>query len=734
MERIESQVTDQVDLAKQILAWIVHAERQMTTRELREALGIEIDEPELDRENCPDVDDMLSACAGLVTVDKGSNNIRLVHYTAQEYFLRTKQTWFPNAQAMITTSCTTCLFWDVSGTQIEHTRQEDDYPYEQHGSVFVLHKYAARYWGKHAVLATSAHSHVMDFLRKLQQVRISASPLQARISQGVHGHFTDSLHLTAHFGLSRATSELLQEVSSPDPQTSTGTTPLMIATNLGHETTVKLLLQGNACVDHLDKYMQTPLTLAIKRGNLAIAQLLLDHHALANGPPGQKDKPLHLAVSRCNAEIATVLIKNDASILQQDEAGEIPLHHAARHGLSAMARLVLPGRDDMNIKDSEGNTALHAAAAAGSYDVVRLLLEKGALVNARGHKGLTALHMAASTPKYIAPSVDSQIVGITLLNYGADTTVEDDQSDTALNLAVKTGSFTFVKLLLDFKVDVNHPQNRPNSSEDVPGKIMDNTGAKPSTTAPETAPTKPLRRFSALHYACWYGRREIARLLLSAGADINRATEDGVTPLHAACWTTELEIIKMLLEAGARVNSKDLFGDTPLDLCRNYSGSESIIQLLSEHGAVGSEPAVPPDSPKEDVDPGEGAEGREGEEEARDNDADAEKQNKGREGTRENKKSEEVPRNTDAATQDGGREEARGDNKPGEVLQEADIEKQDSGREEAGKTKKPKEVSQDNNSAMAGDHADQAISVDDSSKASTTWFPEKDAEIAREMR
>jgi len=35
---------------------------------------------------------MISVCAGLVTVTKESNIIRLVHYTTQEYFERTKKT------------------------------------------------------------------------------------------------------------------------------------------------------------------------------------------------------------------------------------------------------------------------------------------------------------------------------------------------------------------------------------------------------------------------------------------------------------------------------------------------------------------------------------------------------------------------------------------------------------------------------------------------------------------
>ncbi len=42
---------------------------------------------ELDRKNLPDIEDMVSACAGLVAirVDKVSGVVRLAHYTAQEH-------------------------------------------------------------------------------------------------------------------------------------------------------------------------------------------------------------------------------------------------------------------------------------------------------------------------------------------------------------------------------------------------------------------------------------------------------------------------------------------------------------------------------------------------------------------------------------------------------------------------------------------------------------------------
>jgi hypothetical protein len=45
----------------------------------------------------------------LVTTDKESNIVRLVHYTTQEYFERTQQGRFPLAENDIATTCITYL-------------------------------------------------------------------------------------------------------------------------------------------------------------------------------------------------------------------------------------------------------------------------------------------------------------------------------------------------------------------------------------------------------------------------------------------------------------------------------------------------------------------------------------------------------------------------------------------------------------------------------------------------
>ncbi|KAH9209728.1 hypothetical protein DL95DRAFT_449184 [Leptodontidium sp. 2 PMI_412] len=69
MERISGQIKEQEDLAKQVLSWIICAKRPLRTTELQHALGVEVGESRLDEDNLPEIEDVVSVCAGLVTVD-----------------------------------------------------------------------------------------------------------------------------------------------------------------------------------------------------------------------------------------------------------------------------------------------------------------------------------------------------------------------------------------------------------------------------------------------------------------------------------------------------------------------------------------------------------------------------------------------------------------------------------------------------------------------------------------
>ncbi|EMD59393.1 hypothetical protein COCSADRAFT_42902, partial [Bipolaris sorokiniana ND90Pr] len=146
LERIEGQRTSHSKLAKNVLTWITFAKRPLTTAELCCALAVEPDEVELDPENKPDVDDIVSVCAGLVVVDQESAIIRLVHYTTQEYFERVSSRLNPDGQVEIAETCLTYLSFNV----FESGSCATDEEFEERLSQHELLDYAAKYGGEHA--------------------------------------------------------------------------------------------------------------------------------------------------------------------------------------------------------------------------------------------------------------------------------------------------------------------------------------------------------------------------------------------------------------------------------------------------------------------------------------------------------------------------------------------------------------------------------------------------------
>jgi len=146
MERIRGQEAGFRQLAENVLLWITCAKRLLATSELQHALAVEVSEPKVDEENLPQIEDMVSVCAGLVTVDKESGIIRLVHYTMQEYFKQTRERWFPNAEADITKVCVTYLSFHA----FESGFCQTDVEFEERLKLNQLYDYVAHNWGNHA--------------------------------------------------------------------------------------------------------------------------------------------------------------------------------------------------------------------------------------------------------------------------------------------------------------------------------------------------------------------------------------------------------------------------------------------------------------------------------------------------------------------------------------------------------------------------------------------------------
>jgi hypothetical protein len=149
MERIDGQKSGFQWLAKTVLSWITCAKRPLTTSELQHALAVNAGDRELDKDSFREIGDMVSVCAGLVTVDIESN-IRLVHFTAQEYLETKEMQWFPNAEINITKTCVTYLSFDRFGGICQNDKEV-----EERLQLNKLYDYASHNWGRHARAAST---------------------------------------------------------------------------------------------------------------------------------------------------------------------------------------------------------------------------------------------------------------------------------------------------------------------------------------------------------------------------------------------------------------------------------------------------------------------------------------------------------------------------------------------------------------------------------------------------
>ena len=278
MKRIKGQEKGYRELAEQVLSWLTHAKRALSTAEVQHALAVSPGMADLDEDFLPEVEILDSVCAGLVTVDKTSDIIRLVHYTTQEYFERTS--WFPNAETDITVACITYLSFDVFAASFCETDEEFETRLQQNP----LYDYAARNWGHHACVAsTEVGQSILGFLESEAKVSGSSQAMMASrgysdYSQKVPRQMT-GVHLAAYFGLTGVLMALLKNRHNLDDKDTYGRTPLSRAAEHGHDAVVKLLLEQGAELESKDIFGQTPLWRAAENGHEAVVKLLLEQGA-----------------------------------------------------------------------------------------------------------------------------------------------------------------------------------------------------------------------------------------------------------------------------------------------------------------------------------------------------------------------------------------------------------------------------------------------------------------------
>ena len=91
--------------------------------------------------------------------------------------------------------------------------------------------------------------------------------------------------------------------------------------------------------------------------------------------------------------------------------------------------------------------------------------------------------------------------------------------------------------------------------------------------------------YKGLHTSCNNGKKEIVEYLIShPKINVNKETNDGLTPLYRACASGKEEIVKILLkDERVNVNKENKDGWTPLWVAC-WNGNEEIVKILFASG------------------------------------------------------------------------------------------------------------------------------------------------------
>ena len=370
MKRIDDQEPGFRQLADQVLAWITHAERPLTIVEFQHALAIEEGEPELDRENITDIEELVSVCVGLVAVDQETKIVRLVHYTTQEYCRRIRMQRFPNARKTIAAACLIYLSFDVFAEECSVTyHRRDDFESRLQQNPFL--EYAALYWSSHACgdMEREVEGPMMTFLMDQRKV-LNCCQVSILCPKKSNFRYHDiskanrisAVQLSALFGLRDTMSLLLENGMEADSKDYYGRSPLSWASQLGYDAIVELLLSRGAEVDSKHNKGRTPLSYAAQEGHKAVVALMLAQGAAIDSKDGNDQTPLSVAAQRGQEAVVEFLMARGASVDSKNNIGRTPVSYAEQGGYRA---------------------------------VVELLLTQGAAVDAREHRGLTPVSDAA---------------------------------------------------------------------------------------------------------------------------------------------------------------------------------------------------------------------------------------------------------------------------------------------------------------------------------------------------
>lgn len=364
----------------------------------------------------------------------------------------------------------------------------------------------------------------------------------------------------------------------------------------GDLTSVKSCIEEEPELVHCNIHYREPLYFAVGNNHLDVAQYLIENGAEITYKSGNRmhQRNMQRAEDRDFTEMADVLkngLEHRYQVLYRPEGEE--LAKQIRNGnLSGVLDILTQNPECIRAIDERGNQPIHWAVLAKNTKMIDALLEKGADLEAQRPDGARPIDLTVGdyffrAQRRMAPFLCGYLVAKGArypLEHAASQndlarvkeTVEADPqivnrlpdyftwyTSTALDNAAMVGAANIVKYLLE-------------------------KGADPNIRQPGFAP-----QGNALMDAIAKKHKDIAHLLLDAGADPNQAVESSS---NCCGWAkNDPEILQTLVDKGGKFgdweNLKDIdpdlltqmFGDIPLRYYVDNNDSKGLQERLTSN-------------------------------------------------------------------------------------------------------------------------------------------------------
>lgn len=446
---------------------------------------------------------------------------------------------------------------------------------------------------------------------------------------------TTALHWAVYNGNTALVERLVRAGADVSAANEFGSTPLAEAATVGNAAILAALLEGGAPVDAPSADGQTALMIVARSNNTAAARVLIEHGANVNAREAWRDQTALMWASAQNQPaMVQLLVESGAEVDARSAVNDWPrqvtaeprrmyrpfggltaLLFAAREGCLDCVRALVAAGADVDLTDPKGVTPLFLAIDNFHFDTAKYLIEAGANPNKWDWWGRTPLYSAVDVNtlphggradrRSLDTTTSLEIIDL-LLKAGAWPNVQlkllapfrhigDDRGCdimlvagvTPLLRAAKTFDTAAIELLLAHGANVDLPNDggiTPLMAAAGVGSVeCDPRGYGPGIPHYMTADveTKSI---------------EALKLLLDAGADVNRRTTSGRagarsagrTALFGAAFWGWNDVVDYLVQRGAKIDVAEAAGLTPVDAALGRAGGHgrgSTIEVFEDTAA-----------------------------------------------------------------------------------------------------------------------------------------------------